>query len=211
MPLAMPVERSGQDEFDFEYGDDFGAHIEAFDPTFAKVLVRYNPDGDADLNRRQTAAAGAAQPLAAGSAAQVPVRAAGAADQGPARSIRRRPACVRPRTAAGPRRRDHRGPASWRSRARHLEDRGAGQPRGLRGGGRAGTVGRPRRRQVHRARPRRRRAAGNRVGQDRRRGGRFRRFRRRPDAVGRGADGLSGAEGDPGADRGQDRRAATGT
>ncbi len=43
VPLAMPVERSGQDEFDFEYGDDFGAHIEAFDPTFAKVLVRYNP------------------------------------------------------------------------------------------------------------------------------------------------------------------------
>jgi len=52
--LAMPVERSGQDEFEFEYGDDFGAHIESFDPTFAKVLVRYNPDDDPDLNRRQT-------------------------------------------------------------------------------------------------------------------------------------------------------------
>jgi myo-inositol catabolism protein IolC len=51
--LAMPVEKSGQDEFDFEYGDDFGAHIEQFDPDFAKVLVRYNPDGDADLNARQ--------------------------------------------------------------------------------------------------------------------------------------------------------------
>ncbi len=51
--LAMPVERSGQDEFDFEFGDDFGAHIEAFDPDFAKVLVRYNPDGNAELNRRQ--------------------------------------------------------------------------------------------------------------------------------------------------------------
>ena len=50
----MPVERSGQDEFDFEYGDDFGAHIEAFDPTFAKVLVRYNPEGDAATNARQT-------------------------------------------------------------------------------------------------------------------------------------------------------------
>jgi myo-inositol catabolism protein IolC len=54
VPLAMPVERSGQDEFEFEYGEDFGAHIEAFDPTFSKVLVRYNPEGDADLNRRQT-------------------------------------------------------------------------------------------------------------------------------------------------------------
>jgi len=51
--LAMPVEKSGQDEFDFEYGDDFGAHIAAFDPTYAKVLVRYNPGGDATMNRRQ--------------------------------------------------------------------------------------------------------------------------------------------------------------
>jgi myo-inositol catabolism protein IolC len=54
VPLAMPVERSGQDEFDFQYGDDFGAHIEEFDPTFSKVLVRYNPEGDTGLNRRQT-------------------------------------------------------------------------------------------------------------------------------------------------------------
>jgi myo-inositol catabolism protein IolC len=52
--LAMPVEKSGQAEFDFEYGDDFGPHIEAFDPAFAKVLVRYNPDGDPTLNRGQT-------------------------------------------------------------------------------------------------------------------------------------------------------------
>jgi myo-inositol catabolism protein IolC len=53
LKLAMPVEKSGQDEFDFEYGDDFGAHIERFDPDFAKVLVRYNPDGDAGMNDRQ--------------------------------------------------------------------------------------------------------------------------------------------------------------
>jgi myo-inositol catabolism protein IolC len=52
--LSMPVEKSGQNEFDFEYGDDFGAHIESFDPDFAKVLVRYNPDGDAGMNTRQT-------------------------------------------------------------------------------------------------------------------------------------------------------------
>ena len=51
--LAMPVEKSGQNEFDFEYGDDFGAHIERFDPAFSKVLVRYNPDGDAEMNKRQ--------------------------------------------------------------------------------------------------------------------------------------------------------------
>src|SRR6185312_3700606 len=28
LKLAMPVEKSGQNEFDFEYGADFGAHIE---------------------------------------------------------------------------------------------------------------------------------------------------------------------------------------
>jgi len=52
--LAMPVEKSGQNEFDFEYGDAFGEHIEEFDPDFSKVLVRYNPEGDADMNRRQS-------------------------------------------------------------------------------------------------------------------------------------------------------------
>src|SRR3954452_22846906 len=52
--LAMPVEKSGQNEFDFQYGDDFGAHIEKFDPDFSKVLVRYNPDDpDVEMNTRQ--------------------------------------------------------------------------------------------------------------------------------------------------------------
>ncbi|PWU21567.1 MAG: DUF2090 domain-containing protein, partial [Candidatus Rokuibacteriota bacterium] len=50
--LAMPVEKSGQDEFDFEYGTHFGEHIASFDPTYAKVLVRYNVEGDAEMNRR---------------------------------------------------------------------------------------------------------------------------------------------------------------
>jgi myo-inositol catabolism protein IolC len=52
--LAMPVEKSGQNEFDFQYGDDFGEHILEFDPDFSKVLVRYNPDDpDTEMNRRQ--------------------------------------------------------------------------------------------------------------------------------------------------------------
>src|SRR5260370_17874572 len=51
---ACPAEKSGQDEFDFEYGEDFGKHIEAFNPTFCKVLVRYNPEGDGALNRQQS-------------------------------------------------------------------------------------------------------------------------------------------------------------
>src|SRR5690349_7573938 len=54
LKLAMPVEKSGQNEFDFEYGADFGAHIEEFNPDFSKVLVRYNPDDpDTEMNERQ--------------------------------------------------------------------------------------------------------------------------------------------------------------
>jgi myo-inositol catabolism protein IolC len=53
LKLAMPAERSGQNMFDFQYGDEFGEHIERFDPDFTKVLVRYNPDGDTEENRVQ--------------------------------------------------------------------------------------------------------------------------------------------------------------
>src|SRR4051794_12262449 len=51
--LAMPVEKSGQEEFDFDYGDQFGEHIERFDPDFSKVLVPYTPDGAAERNERR--------------------------------------------------------------------------------------------------------------------------------------------------------------
>jgi len=53
LKLAMPAERSGQNMFDFQYGEDFGEHIERFDPDFTKVLVRYNPDGDHAANALQ--------------------------------------------------------------------------------------------------------------------------------------------------------------
>jgi myo-inositol catabolism protein IolC len=53
LQFSMPVEKSGQDEFDFEHGDAFGEKIEEYDPTFSKVLVRYNPEGDRALNERQ--------------------------------------------------------------------------------------------------------------------------------------------------------------
>ena len=53
--FALAVEKSGQDEFDFEYGEDFAKHIEAFAPNFSKVLVRYNPEGYPELNRVQRA------------------------------------------------------------------------------------------------------------------------------------------------------------
>ena len=51
--LSMPVEKSGQNEFDFQYGADFGEHIASHNVDFAKVLVRYNPEGDAEMNERQ--------------------------------------------------------------------------------------------------------------------------------------------------------------
>jgi myo-inositol catabolism protein IolC len=53
LKLAMPAERSGQNMFDFQYGDEFGEHIERFDPDFTKVLVRYNPEGNAEENAEQ--------------------------------------------------------------------------------------------------------------------------------------------------------------
>ena len=52
---CAPAEKSGQEEFGFEYGEDFAKHIEAFDPTFCKVLVRYNVEGDQALNEVQAA------------------------------------------------------------------------------------------------------------------------------------------------------------
>jgi myo-inositol catabolism protein IolC len=51
---ACPVEKIGQEEFDFEYGKDFDKHIEVFRPTFCKALVRYNPEGDRASNLRQS-------------------------------------------------------------------------------------------------------------------------------------------------------------
>ncbi len=50
---CAPAEKSGQEEFDFEYGDAWAAHVDEFAPTFCKVLVRYNPEGDPVSNRRQ--------------------------------------------------------------------------------------------------------------------------------------------------------------
>jgi myo-inositol catabolism protein IolC len=51
---ACAAEKSGQEEFEFEYGLEFAKHIERFQPTFSKVLVRYNPEGAPSLNRRQS-------------------------------------------------------------------------------------------------------------------------------------------------------------
>jgi myo-inositol catabolism protein IolC len=52
---CAPAEKSGQEEFAFEYGDRWREHIAAFAPTFVKVLVRYNLESDEAMNRRQAA------------------------------------------------------------------------------------------------------------------------------------------------------------
>jgi 5-dehydro-2-deoxygluconokinase len=52
---CAPAEKSGEEEFQFEYGDRYAEHIAEFQPTFVKVLVRYNPESDEAMNRRQAA------------------------------------------------------------------------------------------------------------------------------------------------------------
>jgi myo-inositol catabolism protein IolC len=51
---ACSTEKSGVAEFDFEYGLNFKEHIFRIRPDFVKVLVRFNPEGDKDLNKRQS-------------------------------------------------------------------------------------------------------------------------------------------------------------
>ena len=95
---ACPAEKSGQDEFDFEYGDDFARHIDAFGPTFCKVLVRYNPEGDKAMNGRQAERLKRLVRIPAFPRPQpVHVRALGARDGGTAPSG---PAAIRRNTTA---------------------------------------------------------------------------------------------------------------
>ncbi len=51
--LAICAEKSGQKEFELEFGDKFREHIDKYRPEFVKALVRYNPDDDPDRNERQ--------------------------------------------------------------------------------------------------------------------------------------------------------------
>lgn len=48
----LPVEKSGQTEFDFQYAD-FNEHIKKFHPSFVKALVRFNPGDEDELKQRQ--------------------------------------------------------------------------------------------------------------------------------------------------------------
>ncbi len=53
--VCQTTEKSGQREFQFEYGDSFGEHLNNINPLFAKALLIYNPQGDKDINKRQRA------------------------------------------------------------------------------------------------------------------------------------------------------------
>ncbi len=52
--VAIPVESSGRRELAFEH-EPFFASIEALDADYAKVLVRYNPGAEPEINERQRA------------------------------------------------------------------------------------------------------------------------------------------------------------
>ncbi|MFH1111766.1 MAG: DUF2090 domain-containing protein [Patescibacteria group bacterium] len=51
--VCLSVEKSGQAEFTLEYSKEFSQHIEKYQLTFVKALIRYNPQGDQELNLRQ--------------------------------------------------------------------------------------------------------------------------------------------------------------
>lgn len=50
--FAVSVEKSGSEEFEFEHGDSFEKFIEKTNPTYIKVLIRYNPENE-NINKRQ--------------------------------------------------------------------------------------------------------------------------------------------------------------
>lgn len=50
---CLAAEKSGKDDFEFEYGENFEAHIEKYRPNFVKALIRYNPQGNKVLNASQ--------------------------------------------------------------------------------------------------------------------------------------------------------------
>ena len=69
--LSIPIEASGNDWFEFAYGDQWRRHAEFFRADHSKVLVRDNPGFDAERRARQAAdlaevstwARGAGRPL----------------------------------------------------------------------------------------------------------------------------------------------------
>jgi myo-inositol catabolism protein IolC len=51
--VILTTEKSGLEEYDFEYGQNFAKHINKYRPTFVKALIRYNPNNDPLSKMRQ--------------------------------------------------------------------------------------------------------------------------------------------------------------
>lgn len=51
--IILTIEKSGTEEFEFQYDGEFAEHIKKYKPTFVKALIHYNPEGDRVLNSRQ--------------------------------------------------------------------------------------------------------------------------------------------------------------
>ena len=98
---SMPVEKSGQDEFDFQFGDAVRRAHRAVRPGLREGARPLQPRRRRRDERAPARAAQAARRLAARERPQVPVRAAGAGREGPARLGRRRHRPLRRRAAAG--------------------------------------------------------------------------------------------------------------
>lgn len=50
--ICLPIEKSGQEELQMEYGTSWKKHIAKFKPDFVKILIRYNPL-NYDINKKQ--------------------------------------------------------------------------------------------------------------------------------------------------------------
>ena len=125
---CVSTEKSGQDEFDFEYGDGFASHIETVNPTFAKVLVRYNPEGDAGMNARQVERLRQLSDYLARTRRLFMFELLGAAGTRATRSPGRQPRGVRSRAASGADDRHDSRASGRRGRAGCLENRGTRSP-----------------------------------------------------------------------------------
>ena len=93
--LAMPIEKSGTQLFELEYGDQYPEHVEAFDPDFFKVLVRYNPADEPDARAVQIERLAEVSTWAAAFRAAVALRAPGPPHAGAA-GAERGPVPLRP-------------------------------------------------------------------------------------------------------------------
>ena len=138
LKLAMPVEKSGQEEFDFEYGDDFAEHILKFDPDFSKVLVRYNPGGDPEMNEQQLERLLRLSNWLHENDRKFLFELLVPGHRRAAGRRRRRHRALRRRAASGAHAARDRGGPELPHRGRHLEGRGRRRARRRRDAGRAG-------------------------------------------------------------------------